>query len=168
MRVSSPAKSASLTGFPPSALRGSVDRNGAIKHGQLDVWRRRAWLMTSLSRIHRSFVSAGRRKSASIPHLLIPAGVSADCSTGLFLLGPQAAGTVLCAAFAVLVVMQRVTPVLLLVFVTLVAVTTALMYPVWQSIVPSLVPRDDLAGAIAANSAGVNVSRAIGPALGEF
>src|SRR5882757_1032451 len=42
----------------------------------------------------------------------------------------------------------------------------ALTAPVWQSIVPQLVPRQDLSPAVAANSVGVNVSRAVGPALG--
>src|SRR5712671_3363981 len=42
----------------------------------------------------------------------------------------------------------------------------ALTAPVWQSIVPQLVPRQDLSPAVAANSVGINVSRAVGPALG--
>src|SRR5262249_19912953 len=35
----------------------------------------------------------------------------------------------------------------------------------WQSIVPQLVPRADLQPAVALNSVGLNISRAIGPAL---
>lgn len=126
-----------------------------------------AWLMTSLSR--DALLVALVQVAASLPLFLfaIPAGVLADLfDRRRFLIASEVAGTVLCAVFAILVSMGRVTPVLVLVFVTLVGVTTALMYPVWQSIVPSLVPRPDLGGAIAANSAGVNVSRAIGPALG--
>ena len=38
--------------------------------------------------------------------------------------------------------------------------------PAWQAVVPQLVPRSDLPPAIAANSVGVNISRALGPALG--
>jgi MFS family permease len=126
-----------------------------------------AWLMTSLSR--DTLLVSLVQVAASLPLFVfaIPAGALADVfDRRRFLLCCQAAGTVLCAAFAIMVAMQRVTPVLLLIFVTLIGVTTALMYPVWQSIVPTLVPRSDLDGAIAANSAGVNVSRAIGPALG--
>ena len=37
--------------------------------------------------------------------------------------------------------------------------------PAWQSIVPQLVPKEDLSAAVAANSVGVNISRAVGPAL---
>jgi len=45
-------------------------------------------------------------------------------------------------------------------------VGAALTAPVWQSIVPQLVPKQDLGPAVAANSVGINVSRAVGPALG--
>ena len=38
--------------------------------------------------------------------------------------------------------------------------------PAWQSVVPQLVPKRDLAAAVASNGVGVNISRAIGPALG--
>ncbi len=44
---------------------------------------------------------------------------------------------------------------------------TALLAPAWQAIVPQLVPKSELRVApIALNSVGINVSRAIGPALG--
>src|SRR3546814_2166583 len=42
------------------------------------------------------------------------------------------------------------------------------MAPAWQAIVPSLVPREILQPAIALNSMGINISRAIGPALAGF
>jgi MFS family permease len=38
--------------------------------------------------------------------------------------------------------------------------------PAWQAIVPQLVPKQELAMAVALNSAGFNLARAIGPALG--
>jgi predicted MFS family arabinose efflux permease len=41
-----------------------------------------------------------------------------------------------------------------------------LTVPTWQAVVPQLVPKDDLPAGVAANSVGVNVSRALGPALG--
>jgi len=41
-----------------------------------------------------------------------------------------------------------------------------LTVPAWQAVVPQLVPKSDLPPAIAANSVGVNISRALGPALG--
>jgi len=42
----------------------------------------------------------------------------------------------------------------------------ALIGPTWQAIVPELVPREDLKNAVALNSLGVNIARAIGPAVG--
>jgi predicted MFS family arabinose efflux permease len=45
-------------------------------------------------------------------------------------------------------------------------VGAALMAPTWQSIVPELVPARDMKGAVALNSLGVNIARAVGPALG--
>jgi predicted MFS family arabinose efflux permease len=39
------------------------------------------------------------------------------------------------------------------------------MMPVRQSLVPNLVPREDLANAIALNSAGVNITRIVGPSI---
>ena len=41
----------------------------------------------------------------------------------------------------------------------------AFLAPAWQAIVPSLVPRAELQATITLNSMGINVSRAIGPAL---
>jgi len=41
----------------------------------------------------------------------------------------------------------------------------AMNAPAWQSIVSELVPRPQLAAAVALNSAGFNVARAIGPAV---
>jgi MFS family permease len=74
--------------------------------------------------------------------------------------------TILSAIFAALVSADLVSPATLLVFTFLISMFGALEAPAWQSIVPQLVPKKDLAPAIAANSVGVNISRAIGPAIG--
>jgi len=41
-----------------------------------------------------------------------------------------------------------------------------LMGPTWRAIVPELVPREDVKGAVALNSLGINIARSIGPAAG--
>jgi len=41
-----------------------------------------------------------------------------------------------------------------------------LTVPAWEAIVPQLVPGRDLPAAVAVNSVGMNISRAVGPALG--
>jgi predicted MFS family arabinose efflux permease len=58
-----------------------------------------------------------------------------------------------------------VTSVILLFSIFLVTSFSALEAPAWQAIVPQLVPRRVLGSANAANSVGVNISRAVGPAL---
>ena len=45
-------------------------------------------------------------------------------------------------------------------------VGSALTAPAWQAIVSQLVPKAELQAAVAANSVGINVSRAVGPAVG--
>src|SRR6267378_3810141 len=61
---------------------------------------------------------------------------------------------------------QVATTLPILLFAFLIGAAGALTGPAWQAVVPQLVPREDLHSAVAANSAGVNVSRAVGPALG--
>ena len=73
--------------------------------------------------------------------------------------------TVVAAVFAALVGFGLATPVNLLLFTLLLGAAGALTGPAWQAVVPQLVPKDELSPAIAANSVGVNISRAIGPAL---
>ena len=69
------------------------------------------------------------------------------------------------AALGFLVWLGRVTPEILLIFTFLVGAGSALIAPSWQAIVPSLVPHKDLQAAISLNSVGINISRAVGPAL---
>ena len=97
----------------------------------------------------------------------LPAGALADIvdrrrillSVSLFL-------TLVAAALGVLVLLGLVTPWGLLIFTFLMGAGAAFVAPAWQAIVPSLVPRADLQSAVALNSVGINISRAIGPALG--
>ena len=72
------------------------------------------------------------------------------------------------ALLAVLVATGAMTPILLLAFTFAMGAGAAFMAPAWQAIVPVLVERKDLSSAIALNSMGINVSRAIGPALAGF
>ncbi|SMD10885.1 Transmembrane secretion effector, partial [Fulvimarina manganoxydans] len=77
-------------------------------------------------------------------------------NSGLFLV-------VACLAF--LVWLGEMTPLLLIVFTLIIGTGAAFMAPAWQAVVPQLVPREALKPAIALNSMGINISRAIGPAL---
>jgi predicted MFS family arabinose efflux permease len=66
----------------------------------------------------------------------------------------------------VLVSLNLVTAAVLLLFTFLISAFGAFTAPAWQAVTPQLVPKQDLPAAIAANSIGFNLSRAIGPALG--
>ena len=125
------------------------------------------WLMTGLD--PDPLIVSLVQVAASLPIFLtaIPAGALADIvDRRRFLIAGEAANTVIAAVFAVLVTMNLVTPAILLVFTFLIGVFGAVTAPAWQAVTPQLVPREDLQTAIAANSVGFNISRAIGPALG--
>lgn len=106
--------------------------------------------------------------ATSLPMFLfaLPAGALADIiEKRRFILLLEVIVAAVAALFAALLSVGMAGPVALLVFMFLVATCSALEAPAWQSIVPQLVPSEDLPSAIAANSVGVNISRAIGPAL---
>ena len=60
----------------------------------------------------------------------------------------------------------HVTPAALLLVTFAMGFGVALNGPAWQAVVSELVPRDELPAAVALNSVGFNLARAVGPALG--
>jgi predicted MFS family arabinose efflux permease/quinol monooxygenase YgiN len=98
--------------------------------------------------------------------LALPAGALADIvDRRKLIIFAEVATIAFSSALAALVFFHRVTPMNLLLFTFLIEAGSAVIAPAWQAVVPQLVPKSDLAPAISANSAGVNVSRAVGPAL---
>lgn len=125
-----------------------------------------SWLMTGLDA--DPFIVSLVQVATSLPLFLfaLPAGALADIvDRRRLLISMQVALSALVAAFGVLVWVGNVTPSFLLAFSFLAATVAALVMPAWQSIVPQLVPREHLQPAVALNSVGLNVSRAVGPAL---
>ena len=125
------------------------------------------WLMTTLDAdpLMVSLVQV----ASSLPMFLfaLPAGALTDVvDKRKFMITIEIAITILSAVFAVLVWLHLVSPWVLLTLAFLIGVASAMEAPVWQAIVPELVPKRDLSAAVADNSAGINVSRAVGPALG--
>jgi MFS family permease len=59
-----------------------------------------------------------------------------------------------------------ITPWLLLMFTFLIGCGGAFNNPAWQASVGEMVPRSQLAGAVALNSMGYNIARSVGPAIG--
>ncbi len=126
-----------------------------------------AWLMTTLDPdpVAVSLVQVATNLPTFLFALL--AGALADIvDKRRLLIVVESFITVSSTALAALVWLDLVTPGRLLFLTFLVETGAALTAPAWQSIVPQLVPRQDLPEAVAANSVGVNVSRAVGPALG--
>src|SRR5580700_3213051 len=125
------------------------------------------WLMTTLN--PDPLIVALVQAASTLPLFLfaLPAGALADIfDKRKYLLVVETLTTVVSAIYAVIVGLGMATPGNLLLFTFLIGAAGALTVPAWQSVVPQLVPKDDLPPAIAANSAGVNVSRALGPAFG--
>jgi MFS family permease len=125
------------------------------------------WLMTSLNPdpLMVSLVQV----ATTLPMFLfaLPAGALADIvDKRKFLIATEMTIAAIVLTFAALVWRGLVDPGTLLLFTFLASVAIAFTAPAWPSIVPELVPKEDLAAAVAANSVGINISRAIGPALG--
>ena len=127
------------------------------------------WLMTELS--PSPAVVAAVQAATTLPIFLFAllAGAIADLiDKRRLLIVVNSFMAITAATLAVVVWQQQMTPVLLLIFTFLMGTGAAFSAPAWQAIVPKLVERKDLSSAIALNSMGINVSRAIGPALAGF
>jgi len=124
------------------------------------------WLMTTLS--PSPAVVTLVQASTTLPVFLFAlfAGALADrFDKRRMLIVINVMLTVVISVLATLVWQERMTPTLLILFTLAIGTGAAFMAPAWQAIVPSLVPREKLKQAIALNSMGINISRAIGPAL---
>lgn len=125
------------------------------------------WLMTTLTT--SPFMVAMVQTATTLPvfFLALPAGAFADIFDRRRLLISVSIFLALCVcSLGFFVTAGSITPGLLIVFTLLVGVGTAFLSPTWHAVVPQLVPKSHLQQAVALNSVGFNISRAIGPALG--
>jgi predicted MFS family arabinose efflux permease len=124
------------------------------------------WLMTGLN--PDPLIVSLVQVATTLPLFLfaLPAGALADIvDRRKFLIAAEIAYTAIAFAFAAIVWLGLATPGNLLLFTFFIGAGGALTAPAWQAVVPQLVPAQDLTPAIAANSVGINISRAVGPAL---
>ncbi len=125
------------------------------------------WLMTQLT---MNPLMVGLVQAAgAVPVFLVilPAGALADMvDRRRFLLLTQGWMVLASATLGILTLTSCVGPWVLLLFTFLLGLGAVMNDPAWQAITPELVPARQHASAVALNSAGFNVARAVGPAMG--
>ena len=96
----------------------------------------------------------------------IVGGVLADTlDRRRLLIAVQGALATAAAALAALTLAGQMSPGLLLMFTFVIGSGSVLVTPAYQSLVPELVPRDQIPAAAQLNSINVNIARAVGPAV---
>jgi MFS family permease len=126
-----------------------------------------SWLMTTLDASATMVAMVQAVTSLPMFLLSLPAGALADVlDRRRLLLVTQSWMLASATALGVLTLAGLITPGMLLLFTFLLGLGTAFNGPAWQAIVPELVPREDLPGAVTLQSIGFNIARAIGPAIG--
>lgn len=125
------------------------------------------WLMVKLSDepLWVSLVQA----AGSLPILILalPAGALADVvDRRRMLMTAQFGMLLLAAALAILTYSGSMTPHVLILLTLGIGAGAALSNPAWQTIMTELVPREQIPQASALNSVSLNLSRAVGPAIG--
>src|SRR3954463_10352024 len=126
-----------------------------------------AWLMTELrpTPVMVTLVQT----AASLPVFLfaLPAGAVGDAvDRRKLLILLQIASIIVALLLGVSTAVGLTTPTVVLIASFLFGTMLAFSMPVFQAIVPDLVPRSELAPAVSLNSIGINIARVIGPALG--
>lgn len=124
------------------------------------------WLITELSPSPATVALMQAATTLPVFLFALPAGALADIvDRRRLLIAVNLAMAATAATVAALVAAGAMTTELLLLFTFLVGAGAAFVAPAWQAIVPGLVSREELPAAVSLNSVGINVSRAVGPAL---
>jgi MFS family permease len=125
------------------------------------------WLMTQLtmSPLMVSLVQAASTMPVFL--VILPAGALADMvDRRRLLLITQAWMVVAAALLGVFTLLEHATPWILLLFTFLLGLGAVMNDPAWQAITPEIISPRRHPSAVALNSVGYNVARALGPALG--
>ena len=165
--LGSPAK---LHGFEPLGVPLFRDLWLASIVSNLGGWMQDTagtWLMTVLT--PSPLLIALMQTAASLPVVIL--GLLAGATADIFdrrrlLIFWQAWMLTAVAILSVLTFFDIISPWILLILTFLLNIGTAMNSPAWQAIVPEVIPRAQLPDAISLNSAGFNLARALGPALG--
>ncbi len=124
------------------------------------------WLMTSLAPSPLMVALVQAATTAPTFLLALPAGALADIvDRRRYLIASQVWMMVVAGLLGALTLAGLTSAPLLLLFTFALGAGTAMMMPAWGAITPELVARSELPAAIGLNTIGMNVSRAVGPAL---
>jgi MFS family permease len=126
-----------------------------------------AWLMTSLSPDSPLLVSL-MQAASSLPFFLLalPAGAIADVvDRRKMLLWTQAWMLVVALILGILTLANITTPWILLGLTFTLSIGSSMNMPVWQAIIPELVPKAELSSAATLSGITMNLARSIGPAV---
>src|SRR5215472_10913350 len=126
-----------------------------------------SWLMTSLSPSPLLVALLLSADSLAIFLFSLPAGALADVLDRRRLAIVTQVWLLLAAlTMAVLSFEDAMTPWLLIGLSFVMSIGAAVDAPVWQAIVPDLIPRDELPQAVALGGVSINIARAAAPAIG--
>ncbi|HQF96365.1 MAG TPA: MFS transporter [Microthrixaceae bacterium] len=125
-----------------------------------------SWLMTDLTR-SPTLISLLQTVYAAPGFLLaLPAGALADVvDRKKLLVASQSFMLAVATTMGVLTLTDRITTTWLLLLTFLLSVGGTVNMPVWTSITPEVVPRDELPQAVALNSISSNLAQSVGPAV---
>ena len=128
-----------------------------------------AWLLTDIT--DSPAVISALAIAVSFPTFLLAlvTGALADiASRKKIIIFSQSGSVIVAGIFAVLSATDSHTTLSILGLTAALGVFTAVAAPAWIAIIPGLVPREDLAGAMTLSSAGISAAMAVGPAIGGF
>ena len=126
-----------------------------------------SWLMYELTRSNTWVGLMVASSTLPLLFLALAAGALADMfDRTKLMLSAQVIMGASALAMAIFTAADAMTPGLLLGLGLVLGVGVALNLPTWQALLPDLVPRMMIPSAVALQSAGFNVARAVGPAIG--
>src|SRR5690606_7164188 len=126
-----------------------------------------AWLMTSI--VDSAAMVAMVQAAATLPIMLfalIGGAIAVSYHRRNVMIAAQLFMLVVSVALTLATWFGLISPWLLLGFTFLLGCGVAIYNPTWHATVGDLVPREELATAVALNSVGFNLSRSVGPAIG--
>jgi MFS family permease len=124
------------------------------------------WLLVHAA--HAAILVSLVQTADMLPDVLfaIVGGVLADIlDRRRLIIAVQSGLAVAGALLATLTFTGHMSPALLLMFTFVIGSGSVFITPAYQSLVPELVPREDVASAVQLNSINVNIARAVGPAI---